>query len=362
MTNRVLIAGGSGLVGFAALKLFSRLPDWDVLVLSRHRPPELFNARFIPADLLDENACAGLADQLGGLTHIVYTALHERPELIAGWRHEAQIRTNDRMLRNLFAAVERAAPDLKHVTLLQGTKAYGVHVRPIAIPAREDRDEVREEPNFYWLQEEFLKERQRHGNWHWTILRPQIIFGESFGSPMNLIPAIGTYAALLKEDGLPLLYPGATPNLNEAVDADLLARAIAWAGHAPSAIDQVFNITNGDVFLWRSVWPAIAEALGMQAGGDAPISLALEMPKRANDWERIRTQYQLVSPGLEHFVGLSFQYADSCLGYGDERRGDPALLSTVKLRQAGFHEFIDTEVMLQKWFRIFQEKRYLPPV
>ena len=208
MTNRILIVGGSGLVGFAALKLFSTLPDWDVLVLSRRRPPELLNARFIPADLMNENACAGLADQLGRLTHVVYSALHERPELIAGWRHDAQIRANDRMLRNLFAAVERAAPNLKHVTLLQGTKAYGVHVRPIAIPAREDRDEVREEPNFYWLQEEFLKERQRHGDWHWTILRPQIIFGELFGSPMNLIPAIGTYAALLKEDGLPLFYPG----------------------------------------------------------------------------------------------------------------------------------------------------------
>jgi nucleoside-diphosphate-sugar epimerase len=329
MTNWISIVGGSDLVGFAALKLFSTLPDWDVLVLSRRRPPELFNARFIPADLMDENACAGLADQLGRLTHVVFSALHERPELIAGRRQEAQIRANDRTLRNLFAAVERTAQDLTHVTLLQGTKAYGVHVRPIAIPAREDRDEVREEPNFYWLQEDFLKERQRHGNWRWTILRPQIIFGESFGSPMNLIPAIGTYAALLKEDRLALFYPGATPNLNEAVDADLLARAIAWAGHAPAAIDQVFNINNGDVFLWRSVWPAIAEALGIKAGGDTPISLALEMPKRAKDWERIRTQHQLVSPGLVDFVGLSFQYADSCLGYGDERRGDPALLSTV---------------------------------
>jgi hypothetical protein len=143
-----------------------------VLVLSRRRPPALFNARFIPADLMDEKACAGFADQLRGLTHVVYTALHERPELIAGWRHEAQISTNDRMLRDLFTTVERAAPDLEHVTLLQGTKAYGVHVRPIAIPAREDRDEVREEPNFYWLQEEFLKERQRYGNWRWALDDP----------------------------------------------------------------------------------------------------------------------------------------------------------------------------------------------
>jgi hypothetical protein len=245
---------------------------------------------------------------------------------------------------------------------LQGTKAYGVHVRPIAIPAREDRDEMREEPNFYWLQEEFLKARQRNSDWHWTILRPQIIFGESFGSAMNLIPALGTYAAMLREDGLPLTYTGGAPNLMEAVDADLLARAIKWAGEAPAARDQAFNITNGDVFLWRSVWPAIANALGMQLGGDAPFSLALEMPPRAQDWERIRAKYRLVSPPLADFVGLSFQYADSCLGYDDERRGDPALVSTVKLRQAGFHEFIDTEMMLRKWFRIFQEKRYLPPV
>jgi hypothetical protein len=106
---------------------------------------------------MDESACVELADQLRGLTHVVYTALHERPELIAGWRQEAQIRTNDRMVRNLFTVVEKVAPELQHVTLLQGTKAYGVHVRPIAIPAREDRDEMREEPNFYWLQEEFLK-------------------------------------------------------------------------------------------------------------------------------------------------------------------------------------------------------------
>jgi nucleoside-diphosphate-sugar epimerase len=70
MTNRILIVGGSGLVGFAALKVFSTLPDWDVLFLSRRRPPKLLNARFIPADLMNENACAGVADQLGRLTHV----------------------------------------------------------------------------------------------------------------------------------------------------------------------------------------------------------------------------------------------------------------------------------------------------
>jgi nucleoside-diphosphate-sugar epimerase len=83
MAKQILIAGGSGLVGFAVLKLFSSLPDWEPPVLSRRRPPALFNARFIPADLMDQNARGGLVDQLRGATHVVYTALHERPELIA---------------------------------------------------------------------------------------------------------------------------------------------------------------------------------------------------------------------------------------------------------------------------------------
>ena len=166
--------------------------------------------------------------------------------------------------------------------------------------------------------------------------------------------------ALLAEAGEPLHYPGGNPNLTEGVDADLLARAIAWAQDTPAARDETFNITNGDVFLWQNVWPAIADVLGMAPGKAVPQCLADEMPKRAADWDRIRERYGLLSPDLQRFVGLSFQYADSVLGYGDERRGDPALVSTVKLRRAGFTEMIDTEEMLRKWFRLFQDKRLLP--
>ena len=214
------------------------------------------------------------------------------------------------VLRNLFEPLAEHASGLRHVTLLQGTKAYGVHVRPIRIPAREDRDEMYEEPNFYWEQEDYLKARRKGASWHWTVFRPQVIFGESFGSAMNLIPAIGAYAALLAEAGEPLHYPGGNPNLTEGVDADLLARAIAWAQDTPAAADQTFNITNGDVFLWQNVWPAIADALGMAPGNAVPQCLADEMPKRAADWDRIRERHGLLSPDLASFVGLSFQYAE----------------------------------------------------
>ena len=45
--------------------------------------------------------------------------------------------TNLQMLQNLLEPLLASAKGLKHVSLLQGTKAYGVHLHPIPIPARE---------------------------------------------------------------------------------------------------------------------------------------------------------------------------------------------------------------------------------
>jgi nucleoside-diphosphate-sugar epimerase len=53
MRKKVLIAGASGLVGYAALKHFSSVPDCEVLVVSRRPPPETLGARFLALDLTD---------------------------------------------------------------------------------------------------------------------------------------------------------------------------------------------------------------------------------------------------------------------------------------------------------------------
>ena len=166
---------------------------------------------------------------LQGATHLVYAALYEAPNLVDGWRDPNQIRTNDLMLRNLMAALEPVAPALRHVALLQGTKAYGVHVRPLTVPAREGRSEMYEQPNFYWAQENFLRELQQGKAWHWSILRPVLIVGEAIGGAMDLIPPLGVYAAMLREQGRALDYPGGAARVSQAVDVDLLARAIAWS-------------------------------------------------------------------------------------------------------------------------------------
>ncbi len=349
------------MVGFAAVKHFAEKEDCQVTAVSRRRPLETFGARFRAVDLTDAQACAELCDSTGGVTRLVYAALYEKPGLVPGWLEQDQIETNQRMLENLFEPLERTSPDLRHVALLQGTKAYGAHVRALPVPARENRSELRDVPNFYWTQEDYLRARHDGKAWHWSILRPQVIFGLSIGAAMNLIPAIGVYAALRKERGEPLAFPGGLGPVLEAVDADLLARAIDWAGSSPEARNEIFNVTNGDVFTWPGVWPAIADSLGMEVGDPEPERLGESMPARAAEWDVVREKHGLMSPGIAEFVGESFHYADFCMAYGATGGLPPALVSTIKLRQAGFAESMDTEAMLRKWFRLFQEKRLLPP-
>jgi nucleoside-diphosphate-sugar epimerase len=264
------------------------------------------------------------------------------------------------MLRNLMGALEPAAPTLRHVTLLQGTKAYGVHVRPLAVPAREGRSEMYQQPNFYWAQEGFVRELQQGKDWHWSILRPVLIVGETIGGAMDLIPPLGVYAAVLREQGGALDYPGGAARVSQAVDVDLLARAIGWAGEAATARNEAFNVTNGDVFTWENVWPAVAEALDMEPGVAVPLSLAKTYPQWIAPWDTIRRKYDLTAPGLETFVGLSFQYADYSMRYGQTESGPPSIVSTVKINKAGFIEMMDTEDMFRKWFRHARSSRLLP--
>jgi nucleoside-diphosphate-sugar epimerase len=359
-TKKVVVAGATGLVGGAALRHFGGTGTCEVVALSRRRPRDLHGARHVQLDLTDAAQCARAASELHGATHLVYAALYEAPNLVDGWRDEGQIRTNDLMLRNLMGVLEPAAPTLRHVALLQGTKAYGVHVRPLAVPAREGRSEMYQQPNFYWAQEGFLRELQQGKDWHWSILRPVLIVGEAIGGAMDLIPPLGVYAAILREQGRALDYPGGAARVSQAVDVDLLARAIAWAGEAEAARNEAFNVTNGDVFTWENVWPAIAEALDMKPGVAVPLSLAKTYPQWIAPWDTIRRKYDLIAPGLEAFVGLSFQYADYSMRYGQTESGPPSIVSTVKINKAGFTEMMDTEDMFRKWFRHARSSRLLP--
>ena len=91
--KKILVAGATGLVGYAAMKHFAAVEGCEVIAVSRRRPDETYGAHWRPLDLTDTAACEALAPELSGVTHLVYAALYERPGLIAGWQEEEQIQT-----------------------------------------------------------------------------------------------------------------------------------------------------------------------------------------------------------------------------------------------------------------------------
>ena len=91
------------------------------------------------------------------------------------------------------------------------------------------------------------------------------------------------------------------------------------------------------------------------------MSLAEEMPRRHGEWEAIVDRYGLRAPrSLDDFVGQSFVYADLLLGLGRTVVPLPQLVSTIKIRQAGFTECVDSEDDLASWFERLQARRLLP--
>jgi nucleoside-diphosphate-sugar epimerase len=191
-------------------------------------------------------------------------------------------------------------------------------------------------------------------------MRPALVVGLCVGGAMNLLAALGVYAALLREKRQPLHYPGGSGSLLEATDTDLMAGAFEWAGHAEAARNQTFNLTNGELFSLRDQWPVIAEALGMEAGDDVPLGFADELPKQSETWDRIREAHGLIAPDMASYLGQSLQFADFVLARTVKGPVSASAMSSIKIRQAGFNESLYTDEMLRKWFARYRRARLLP--
>jgi nucleoside-diphosphate-sugar epimerase len=357
--KNVLVTGASGLLGIAAIEKFLAA-GWEAVGVSRCEPelPSGRKVEFLSVDLRDEKKCRAAFEPLTDVTHIAYTALHEKPELVAGWSSKDQIDTNNAMLRNVVEPIVRTASNFEHISILQGTKIYGVHLHPIPIPARE-HDARKDHPNFFFDQEAYVGEMGARHGFKYTALRPQLVTGPTPGA-LNVLPAIGVYAAIRREKGEPFGFPGGPSFVWEAADADLVADVMVWAAQSCQAANEAFNITNGDVFEWRNVWPALAKTLGVNAGPDMPTSVAAYIENNAGVWHEIVKKYDLRSQNLPELVGQGDQHADFAFAYGVPE-GPKAFVSTIKLRQAGFAKTIDTEDSFRKALQSLIDRKLLPP-
>ena len=354
--KKIIIAGALGTVGRGALEHFEKLENWDVVALSRRTPDFENQADWRSVDLHDYADCQSKLSDLADVTHIAYTAVFEKPNVTQGWAQQDHAVKNLVMLKNLVQTVEVAAPRLEHITLMQGTKAYGGHLGPFKMPARET-DARSMGPNFYHDQMDWLAKHQIGKDWAWTILRPQLVCGIATGSPLNIIAAIGTFAAISRESGIPLRFPGGPERIGEATDTRIIAKAMEWAGTTEAARDQIYNVTNGDIYVWQHLWPRVADLFQMEHAAAQPMSLTRVMPENAHVWTSVVSRHDLLPHTLDQLVP-DWGFADFLFGRG--QRPNPHHMSTIKIRQHGFDACVDTEDMILDLLEEMQKRRILP--
>ena len=240
-------------------------------------------------------------------------------------------------------------------TSSKAANGYGQHLGAYPTPAKED-DERHIPPNFYYDQEDLLRTRQVGRAWSWSGSRPNVICDFAPGRARNIISIVGAYAAICRELGVRLDFPGHPDqfrSLTEVTDAGLLARGLTFMATAPSCRNQAFNITNGDVFRWQRLWPRIAAAFDIAPGVVRTIVLADWMQDKAPLWDRIVEKHKLQPMRLEDIAQWNF--ADWVF-----RQTYDIVSSTTKLRRAGFHEAVDTEEMFLDHLARYREARILP--
>jgi len=343
-----VILGGTGMVGANMAQLLDREGDWDVTIVSRRPPQFETRARHVLCDMSDMAECE---DKLGALTntsHIFWTG-HA-----TGTRWVDKVARDTDLFRNAMTAIEPAATGLRHVCLLQGSKYYGRHLGPFKTPAKES-DARHFPPNFYYTQEDFLKQLAQGKRWSWSLMRPHIVCGYA-RSDINVPKPLAVYATLCRKLGLPLRFPGpeaAFRAVHCASDVELLNKGMLWAATNPACANQAFNMVNGDHFRWQHLWPRFADYFGLKDGGVQQIDLEAMMADKEELWNEIVREHGLLPIPFAEAANWSFA------NYAFAPTWD-IMLDNTKARKFGFQEFVDSEEMFIRIFDSFRRQRFIP--
>jgi nucleoside-diphosphate-sugar epimerase len=351
--KQAVVIGALGVIGRYIVERLLRQDDWSVVGLSRRAAGTAGRYRHISVDLLDRADTAASLAGLSAATHVFYAAFQPAPGAAAGYA--ANIAPNRDMLVNAVTAIDAASPALRRVVLVTGTKYYGAHLGPFRTPARES-DPRHAGPNYYFDQIDWLTAFQSGRRWDWVELRPQTLCGFAPGTPMSLAPAVAVYAAISKELGLPLRFPGkpgAYASIYQVTESSHFACAALWAATEPRCALEAFNITNGDYFRWQNLWPKLAAAFDMRPGEVQTISLTAQMADQAPLWRAMTEKHGLKPYAYEQLVAWPF--ADYVFGCDWDVMSD-----VTKSRRFGFHDVVDSEAMFVRLMRQFRAERIVP--
>ncbi len=344
-----LIVGGSGVTGRAVIEALERQQDWDIIALSRRSPDFETKARFISVDLLDDNDSADKLSTLSDVTHFFYCGL-------SGGIEAENVEGNLKLLVNSLENVNKSAINLQRVILTQGGKYYGVQIGPHKTPSVET-DPRHMPPNFYYDQEDYVKELASENSWDYTLVRPEVMIGFSQnGGALTALSTFAIYAAICAEMNVPLHYPGNQKSfeaLNKYTDAEILGDFEVWVAEEKKCSNEAFNITVGSVFSWSNVWDKIADHFGAQRGVVMRFSLTDFMSDKGYVWDRIVKKHKLKNHKMEDLA--SWPFADWIVG-----RDYHTMLDDTKRIQFGFTEVRTHDQAIFGFFEKLQKTQILP--
>ncbi|MDH6235873.1 SDR family oxidoreductase [Cryobacterium sp. CG_9.6] len=352
--RRALVVGATGIAGQTVSRQLIE-QGWLTFGLSRGGSSQVAGIENVAADLRDPAA----------LTSALIDTQPELVIIVAWMRNDTEaenITVNSALIRNVLAALE-PQKSVRHVALMTGLKhylgpfeAYGQGVMSDT-PFHEDAARV-DAPNFYYAQEDELFAASERTGFTWSVHRAHTVFGYAVGTAMNMVLTLSVYATICKELGLPMVFPGSDVQWNgitDVTDANLLAEQIIWAGTNPAGENEAFNIANGDVFRWRTLWPQIAEHFGVGWEGfvDAPRTLEVQMAGMENTWAALADKNGLAETDLTRLA--SWWHSDGDLG-----RTIECFTDMTKSRTAGFGNFRATPRSFFDTVEQYRAARILP--
>jgi len=347
--RQILLVGPYGVLGTGVIDAVAENPKWGITTAAR-RPAPAYRAQAAPphfsVDLMDREGTTKAFSSLDKVTDLVFAAYVEKPTMAE------TVEPNARMLKNTLDALAVRNVPLQRIMLAGGAKSYGFSLGAFNAPAKEIEPRLIA-PIHYHQQEDIVAAKIGAS---WTVLRPHMVMGPSLNSPMNLVTSLATYAAMTRELGLPLRFPGTKEGWNalqETTDAELFGRATLWALGEDKARNEIFNISNGDVYRWRQLWNEVAAFYDLPIAEPLAMSTVSEMSEKAPLWDSIVARYGLHATPYDQIANWAF--VDWMLNFREE-----TIQSTIKIRQAGFADCIDTHQSFRRQLSRLRDLRIIP--
>lgn len=96
--------------------------------------------------------------------------------------------------------------------------------------------------------------------------------------------------------------PKAYEVLVNVTDAQVLAKGMEFVSLQKSCRGEIFNITDGDIFRWKYLWPKFGKYFGIEVDEPQTFSLATYMADKGPLWEMMVKKHQLADQALNKLV------------------------------------------------------------